>query len=112
MSLFSNISKRTNSGQKDADLRPITLRMGGEMSLIKFMEFLPEYNFDVLTPRQDYHEIYARKDEFEFTISFIEDFGKTHVSILCYSETKPLKIKKNLKLLMVFIREKMDSYII
>lgn len=110
--MFKNPSKRTNSEQKDRDLRPITLRMGAEMSLRKVVEILPEFEFQVISPRPDYHEIYARKDEFEFTISFIEDFGKTHVTILCYSETRPFKIKKNLKAFMIFLRDKLENYIV
>ena len=112
MSLFSNSSKRTNGEQKDKDLQPLTLRMGANFSLSKTAEILPEYEFDIISPKEDYHEIYARKDYFEFTISFIEDFGKTHVSVLCYSDTKPFQIKKQLKSFMIFLKEKLSDYIV
>lgn len=112
MSLFPNNSNRTNSEQKDKDLHPITLRLGADASLKKVMEFLPEFGFDTISPRPDYHEIYARKEMFEYTLSFIEDFGKTHLTILCYSEKRTFKLKNKLKELMAFLRDKLEKHIV
>ena len=111
MGLFRNGSKRTNSQQKDALLRPITLRIGADMALKTTFDVLQEFGFDTIRDRPDYHEIYAVKGTIEYTISFIEDFGKTHLSILAFSEKTPLKIKKNLKSLMSFLRDKLEMYI-
>ena len=111
MGLFRNGSKRTNSQQKDAALRPITLRVGADMALKMTFDVLQGYEFDVLKNRTDFHEIYAQKGTIEYTFSFIEDFGKTHLTILAFSERTPLKIKKNLKELMLFLHDKLENYI-
>ncbi|MBR0295104.1 MAG: hypothetical protein IJQ67_04285 [Bacilli bacterium] len=111
MGLFRNGSKRTNSQQKDALLKPITLRLGADMALKTTFDTLPGFCFDIVRDRPDYHEIYAVKGTIEYTFSFIEDFGKTHLSILAFSEKTPLKIKKNLKELMMFLRDKLEMYI-
>ena len=110
MGLFSN-NNRTNSKQSDEALRPITLRIGADASLKKTKEFISNFEFDVVSPRDDYHEIYARKGVVEYTISFIEDYGKTHISILGYSETHPLRIKKGLKEVSLFLRENLKDYV-
>ena len=110
MSLFSG-SKRTNSAQKDKNLMPITLKMGATMAMRKVHEVIAEYHFDTLSLREEYHEIFARDGDFEYTFTFIEDFNKTHLSILCYSERKSLKIKKNLQELMGFLRNKLEGVI-
>ena len=111
MGLFRNGSNRTNSGQKDDLLKPITLRMGADMALKMTLESLKEFGFEVITERLDYHEIYCKKGTIEYTLSFIDDLGKTHLTVLAFSEKTPLKIKKNLKELMAFIRNKLESYI-
>lgn len=111
MGLFRNGSKRTNSAQKDALLKPITLRLGADMALRKTFDVIQEFGFDVIRNRSDFHEIYTKKGEIEYTLSFIEDFGKTHLTILAFSEKKPLKIKKSLKELMAFLRNKLETYI-
>ncbi len=111
MGLFRNGSNRTNSQQKDVLLRPITLRMGADMSLKTTYAVLEKYGFDILRDRSDYHEIYCVKGTIEYTVSFIEDFGKTHLTILAFSEKTPLKIKKNLRDLMGFLRKELESYI-
>lgn len=110
MGLFSNTSTRTNSKQKNEALRPITLRIGADLSLKITAEVLQKYNFTILSPRPDYHEIYAATNNCEFTFSFIEDFGKTHLTVLAFSEKHPFKIKKNLKSIMLFLREKLAEY--
>ena len=111
MGLFRNGSNRTNSTQKDEMLRPITLRIGAEMALKTTLNALKDYGFDIVRERPDFHEIYCVKGTIEYTISFIEDFGKTHLTILAFSERTPLKIKKNLKDLMGFLRNKLENYV-
>ena len=111
MGLFRNGSNRTNSAQKDELLRPITLRLGSEMALKTTLGVLKEYGFDDIRERSDFHEIYCVKGTIEYTVSFIEDFGKTHLTILAFSERTPLKIKKNLKDLMGFLRNKLENYV-
>ena len=104
------LSKRTNSEQKDLALKPITLRMGAEMAMHKVDEVMPKYGFDKYKAVFEYHEMYASKGNFEYTISFIEDYGKTHISILIYSDNKIIGLKKNLKLVSLFLREQLESF--
>ena len=111
MGLFKNSSTRTNSKQKDNALKPVTLNMGADMSLKLVEEALKGFEFETLSPRPDYHEIYAAKEDCEFTFSFIEDFGKTHLSVLAFSEKHPLRMRKLLKSIMLYIREKMEGHI-
>ena len=111
MGLFRNGSKRTNSAQKDALLKPITLRVGADMAMRLTFDALNTFGFDAIKDRSEFHEIYAKKGLIEYTISFIEDFGKTHLTILAFSEKAPLKIKKNLKELMAFLHDKLETYI-
>ncbi len=103
-------SKRTNSTQKDIALKPITLRMGAEMAMRKVGEVMPKYGFDKYKTVSDYHEMYASKGDFEYTISFIEDYGKTHISILIYSDNKIIGLKKNLKSVALFLREQLEPF--
>ena len=112
MGLFKNRSNRTNSAQRDAALRPILLRTGAPLAGAKTLEALSDFGFDQVTDSLEFHEIYAKKGEFEYTFSFIEDAGKTHLTVLAYSETAPLKIKKNLKEIMLFLRERLSSWIV
>ena len=107
-----NRSNRTNSEQKDEALKPLVVRLGANECMNKVNAILLQYQFEVVTPRLDYHETYAKLGYFEFTVSFIEDFGKTNISVLCFSEKKPFGIKKNLKSLMLFLREKLEGYLI
>ena len=108
---MATISKRTNSEQKDKALRPIVLRVGSEIAMRKVDEILPKYGFDKIKSNFDYHEIYATKEKFEYTISFIEDYGKTYISILIYSDNKFFGLKKNLKLFALFIRKELEMYL-
>ena len=103
-------SKRTNSEQKDNALKPIVLRLGAELAMRKVDEALAKYDFDKYKTTFDYHEIYASKGNYEYTISFIEDYGKTYVSILIYSDTKVFGLKKNLKQVALFLREQLESF--
>ncbi len=112
MGLFRNGSNRTNSAQKDPALHPILLRMGANLAGARALEALSEYGFDKVTDSLEFHEIYARKGELEFTFSFIEDAGKTHLTVLAFSETAPLKIKKQLKEIMAFLRERLSPWIV
>ena len=103
-------SKRTNSAQKDNALKPIVLRMGAELAMRKVDEALASYGFDKYKTTFDYHEIYASKGDYEYTISFIEDYGKTLISILIYSDNKIFGLKKNLKQIALFLREQLESF--
>ena len=111
MGLFTKKSNRTNSEQKDDALRPITLRMPASASMKTILPVLEKYEFDILTPREEFHEIYCKKGGYEFTLSFIEDFGKTHLTILIYNERHAFKLKKNLRDLMVFLRNNLENCI-
>ena len=111
MGLFANTSKRTNSSQSDAVLKPITFRSGASVSLQRTFDVLQKFEADELRSIEDYHEIYLVKNDVEFTLTFIEDFGKTHLSILAFSEKHPLRLKKNLKLISAFIRSELETYI-
>lgn len=108
---FKN-NNRTNSSQSDKDLKPISLRIGADLSMKKVSEFLPKFEFDTFSVREEYNEIYARKGVIEYTISFIEDYGKTHITVLAYSERHPFKIKKGLKELLPFMRENLKDYLV
>lgn len=108
---MATISKRTNSEQKDKALRPIVLRVGAETAMKKVDEVISKYGFDKIKSTFDFHEIYATKGKFEYTISFIEDYGKTHISILIYSESKFFGLKKNLKMFAIFLREELEMYL-
>lgn len=77
----------------------------------KVEEVLNGYGFEILSLREDYHEIYACITYYELTLTFVEDFNKTHLSILCYSEKKPFGIKKTLTAVMSFLREKLEGVI-
>ena len=111
MGLFGNNSVRTNSQQKEDVLRPITLRFGADSSLKRVKDIIPELQPEEFIKKEDYHELYIVKDNIEFTLTFIEDLGKTHLTILAYSEKRTFKLKKNLKMLMSFLREKLKDYI-
>ena len=103
-------SKRTNSDQKENALKPIVLRMGIQPAMNKVDEILSKYGFDKYKATFDYHEIYGSKGQFEYTISFFEDFNKTHISILIYSEKRVFSLKKNLKEFALYLREKLKDY--
>lgn len=110
MSLF-NKSARTNSAQQDTSLRPITFRFGADISLEKTCDALKKMDSESFKVVKDYHEIYMVMNKTEFTLTFIEDFGKTHLTILAYNEKHPLRIKKYLKKLTGHIREELSSII-
>ena len=103
-------SKRTNSAQKDNTLKPIVLRLGVEPAMKKVDEVLSKYGFDKYRATFDFHEIYGVKGDFEYTISFFEDYGKTHVSVLIYSDNKVFSLKKNLKSFALYLREELKDY--
>ena len=107
---MAKASKRTNSDQKDNALKPIVLRLGAELAMRKTDEALANYGFDKYKTTFEYHEIYASKGNYEYTISFIEDYGKTYVSILIYSDTKVFSLKKHLKEVAIYLREKLEPY--
>ena len=103
-------SKRTNSLQKDDALKNIVLRMGAESAMKIVDQALQQYGFETYKTKFDYHEIYCAKGHFEYTVSFIEDYGKTYLSILIYSDTKVFSLKKNLKDLSLFLRKELEQY--
>ena len=87
---MAKASKRTNSDQKDNALKPIVLRLGAELAMRKTDEALANYGFDKYKTTFDYHEIYASKGNYEYTISFIEDYGKSNRQFEIWVKAKEL----------------------
>lgn len=111
MGLFSNTSSRTNSSQNDAALRPITFRISSDLAIKKAFDVLQKYESSSISLVEDYHEIYLVKNDVEFTLTFVGDLGKTHLTVLAFSEKHPLRLKKGLKELTSFIRKELETYI-
>ena len=92
----------TQEGFPNINLKPVIVKIGSKSAISKVEEYLAINNYLDIKTNLQFNEVFGCREGLDYTISAIQDGGKTIINVAVYCENK---IGRSRKALVTIVRE-------